>query len=39
VKLELSRRGGHVGFFGGDLPFRAHYWLEARICAHLREHL
>jgi uncharacterized protein len=39
VTLELSRRGGHVGFVGGGLPFRARYWLEERICAHLREHL
>jgi uncharacterized protein len=39
VTLELSRHGGHVGFVEGDLPFRAHYWLETRICTHLREYL
>ena len=39
VTLELSRRGGHVGFVEGGLPFRARYWLERRICAHLRGHL
>jgi predicted alpha/beta-fold hydrolase len=39
VTLELSRRGGHVGFVGGTLPFRSCYWLEGRICAHLHEHL
>ena len=39
VTLELSRHGGHVGFIEGGLPFRAHYWLETRICAHLREYL
>ena len=39
VTLELSRHGGHVGFVAGDLPFRAHYWLETRICAHMREYL
>jgi predicted alpha/beta-fold hydrolase len=39
VTLELSRHGGHVGFVAGALPFRARYWLEARICAHLRDHL
>jgi predicted alpha/beta-fold hydrolase len=38
VTLELSRRGGHVGFVAGGLPFRASYWLETRICAHLRKH-
>ena len=36
VTLELSRHGGHVGFVAGGLTFRAHYWLERRICAHLR---
>jgi len=39
VTLELARRGGHVGFVAGDLPFRPRYWLETRICAHLREQL
>jgi predicted alpha/beta-fold hydrolase len=39
VTLELARRGGHVGFVAGGLPFRARYWLEQRICAHLRLHL
>jgi hypothetical protein len=39
VTLELSRHGGHVGFVEGGVPFRAHYWLETRICAHLREYL
>jgi predicted alpha/beta-fold hydrolase len=39
VTLELSRFGGHVGFVSGGLPFRAHYWLETRICAHMREYL
>ncbi|MGD2112104.1 MAG: hydrolase [Gammaproteobacteria bacterium] len=39
VTLELSQRGGHVGFVAGNWPLRAHYWLETRICAHLREHL
>jgi predicted alpha/beta-fold hydrolase len=39
VTLELSPSGGHVGFVGGALPFRARYWLEARIGAHLREYL
>ena len=39
VTLELSRRGGHVGFITGRVPFRPRYWLEARICAHLRRHL
>ena len=31
VILELSARGGHVGFIGGNRPFAPHYWLEQRI--------
>ncbi len=37
VTLELSPRGGHVGFVAGRIPFAAEYWLELRICRHLRE--
>ena len=29
--LELSERGGHVGFIGGASPAEAEYWLERRI--------
>jgi hypothetical protein len=39
VRLEVSTRGGHVGFISGRVPFRAHYWLEDRVPAFLREHL
>jgi predicted alpha/beta-fold hydrolase len=39
VTLELSRRGGHVGFVAGRVPFRPHYWLETRIGEHLRRFL
>ncbi len=31
VTLELSHRGGHVGFIGGATPWRPEYWLERRI--------
>ncbi len=31
VTLELSRRGGHVGFVAGAAPWRPVYWLEGRI--------
>jgi predicted alpha/beta-fold hydrolase len=31
VRLELSRKGGHVGFIGGGVPGRPRYWLEERI--------
>lgn len=36
--LELSARGGHVGFVGGRWPWRPDYWLEQRIPAFLEEH-
>lgn len=36
VTLELARRGGHVGFVGGNLPWRPRYWLEVRIIDYLR---
>jgi hypothetical protein len=39
VTLELSPHGGHVGFVAGNHPCKAQYWLEARICERLREHL
>jgi predicted alpha/beta-fold hydrolase len=38
VRLELSPRGGHVGFVAGRWPWRAHYWLERRIPTFLAEH-
>ena len=31
VTLELSPRGGHVGFVAGEVPWRPVYWLEKRI--------
>ncbi len=37
VRLELSRRGGHVGFVAGRWPWRPQWWLETRILAWLRE--
>jgi len=35
VTLELSPRGGHVGFVAGRWPWRPEYWLETRILEHL----
>ncbi len=34
--LELSERGGHVGFVTGQIPGFARYWLEERIVQHLQ---
>lgn len=31
VTLELSNKGGHVGFISGKSPWNAKYWLEQRI--------
>jgi predicted alpha/beta-fold hydrolase len=31
VILELSNKGGHVGFISGNTPWNAKYWLEKRI--------
>lgn len=36
VTLELSSRGGHVGFITGNIPGKPVYWLEQRIPAFLQ---
>ena len=30
VVLELSEKGGHVGFLSGNNPFNPHFWTETR---------
>ncbi len=30
ITLELTEKGGHVGFISGNTPGRPHYWLEPR---------
>jgi predicted alpha/beta-fold hydrolase len=37
VTLELSARGGHVGFVGGPHPLAPVWWIEARAGAFLAE--
>jgi hypothetical protein len=38
VKMELTEQGGHVGFVGGKLPWRAEYWLEKRVPVFLKDY-
>lgn len=37
VQLELTPRGGHVGFVGGRWPWRARCWFETRLLTWLAE--
>jgi len=39
VVLELSERGGHVGFITGQIPGRPRYWLDERVPIFLKAHL
>ena len=39
VTLEISAKGGHVGFIGGNVPGKPIYWLDQRIPAFLRDYL
>lgn len=39
IQLELSEKGGHVGFVSGMIPGRAEYWLEQRIPDYLNSRL
>lgn len=35
MRLEVSERGGHVGFVAGRLPWMPRYWAEERLVAFL----
>lgn len=37
ITLELSEKGGHVGFVTGNRPWKPDYWLEARIMEYLSD--
>ncbi len=39
VMLELTEKGGHVGFVTGDVPWHAEYWLEQRVPEFLAQFL
>jgi uncharacterized protein len=35
LTVEFPKRGGHVGFIGGRVPWRPIYYAEARVCEFL----
>ncbi|MDP1601888.1 MAG: hydrolase [Legionella sp.] len=37
VQLELSEKGGHVGFISGNFPGKPVYWLEERVPNYLKK--
>jgi predicted alpha/beta-fold hydrolase len=39
VRLEITDRGGHVGFVSGRYPWRPEYWLEYRVPEFFKDHL
>lgn len=39
ITLELTEKGGHVGFVSGSLPWQAEYWLEQRVPIFLEKYL
>ena len=36
VTLEISKKGGHVGFISGHVPGKPIYWLEKRIPSYIQ---
>lgn len=37
VDFRTTRTGGHVGFIGGEMPWRCHYWAEELVVRWLIE--
>lgn len=37
ITLELSQKGGHVGFISGFIPFKLEYWAETRLLELLKQ--
>ncbi len=36
VHMEVSEKGGHLGFIAGNVPFKPIYWSEQRVVDYLR---
>ncbi|MCD6039037.1 MAG: hypothetical protein K0S27_437 [Gammaproteobacteria bacterium] len=39
IMLEISEKGGHVGFISGRFPWKIEYWLEQRASIFLQDYL
>ncbi len=39
IVLELTNKGGHVGFVAGKTPWHVEYWLESRVPNFLQNYL
>jgi uncharacterized protein len=39
LTLDFVKRGGHVGFVSGTLPWRPHWWAEWRVLDFLSQHV
>lgn len=39
ITLELTDKGGHVGFISGSSPWQVEYWLEKRVPMFLKKYL
>ena len=39
ITMELSAKGGHVGFISGNVPVMPTYWLEGRVLQFLKAYL
>ena len=37
VVCEFHRRGGHVGFVSGTVPWRPHFYAEERVASYLQQ--
>jgi predicted alpha/beta-fold hydrolase len=38
LTVQFTKRGGHVGFLAGAIPFKPVYWGERRILSFFQAH-